>query len=230
MDMQVKQIGQNIKPWLLYGFLAYFSYLMILISIQYIPVDFDVAFLRIKQDEIKLGHYQLAFFVHVYTCIFILLAGFIQFSKNIRNKFPKVHKNTGRFYVLGILLLAGPSGLVMGYYANGGPVAQTAFCLLAALWMYFTAMAFNRIKNRDITGHRKFMYRSYALTLSAISLRLFKWIIVTLFHPAPMDTYVLVAWLGWVVNLVICELIIYRQFGQPFTMSKSKSINAYPIK
>jgi hypothetical protein len=54
------------------------------------------------------------------------------------------------------------------------------------------------------------MYRSYALTLSAISLRVFKLVIVALFHPNPMDVYVLVAWLGWVVNLGIAEFLIYR--------------------
>ena len=49
------------------------------------------------------------------------------------------------------------------------------------------------------------MIRSYALTLSAISLRLFKWIIVFIWAPPPMDTYRIVAWLGWVFNLVLVE-------------------------
>jgi hypothetical protein len=55
------------------------------------------------------------------------------------------------------------------------------------------------------------MIRSYALTLSAISLRLFKYIIVFIWHPLPMDTYRIVAWLGWVVNLIIAEIIIHKK-------------------
>lgn len=54
------------------------------------------------------------------------------------------------------------------------------------------------------------MYRSYALTLSAISLRLFKWIIAGTLALPPMDTYQIVAWAGWIVNWMIVELIIIR--------------------
>lgn len=53
------------------------------------------------------------------------------------------------------------------------------------------------------------MYRSYALTLSAITLRFWKWLFVWLFQPRPMDVYHVVSWLGWVGNLLIAEILIY---------------------
>ncbi|KIX22172.1 hypothetical protein SY27_05815 [Flavobacterium sp. 316] len=56
--------------------------------------------------------------------------------------------------------------------------------------------------------HQKFAIRSFALTLSAISLRLFKYIIVFLLQTPPMDTYRIVSWLGWIFNLVIAEVVI----------------------
>ena len=52
------------------------------------------------------------------------------------------------------------------------------------------------------------MYRSYALTLSAITLRAWKWLIINVFETAPMDTYKIVAWLGWVLNLLVIELYL----------------------
>ncbi|WP_425562939.1 DUF2306 domain-containing protein [Mucilaginibacter gynuensis] len=58
------------------------------------------------------------------------------------------------------------------------------------------------------------MYRSYALTLSAISLRLWKWGLVLLLQPRPMDVYRVVAWLGWTGNLLVAELIIYFIFSK----------------
>jgi len=109
-----------------------------------------------------------------------------------------------------VVLLAGPSGLVMGYHANGGFWSQLAFCLLSVLWIYFTVMAVVKVKQKDIEAHRKFMIRSFALTLSAITLRLWKYILVALFMPKPMDVYRLVAWLCWIGNLVIAEIIIYK--------------------
>ncbi|RYZ52872.1 MAG: DUF2306 domain-containing protein [Sphingobacteriales bacterium] len=140
----------------------------------------------------------------------------IQFSPLLRKRLPLLHRISGRIYVAVILLASGPTGLIMGYYGNGGMVAQTAFCLLAVLWMFFTWKGFATARVGNISAHRKWMYRSYALTLSAISLRLWKWLLVLLFEPRPMDVYQVVAWLGWVGNLVAAELIllyIYRKSG-----------------
>ncbi len=188
---------------------AYFSYLMLLITLQYIPIDFEAAFLGIKQDEIKLWHYQIAFFTHVYSSIFSLLLGGLQFSRGIRRSAPKFHRSIGKIYVGIVLFLAGPSGLVMAYYANGGIYAQLSFALLSILWIYFTWRAYVHARQKDWRQHQNFIYRSYALTLSAISLRLFKWMIVGSFALAPMDTYRIVAWLGWLFNWAVAEIIIH---------------------
>ena len=195
--------------WIAY---AYFSYLLLLITIQYIPLDFDVAFLRIKQDEIQQFHYKIAFFTHVYTSIFLVAIGWMQFSTYIRKKYQKWHRNIGKFYILVILLFSGPSGLIMSYYANGGIFSQTAFIILSILWMLFTYLSFRYAKMLDFKRHQKFAIRSFALTLSAISLRLFKFIIVFLFHPPPMDAYRIVSWLGWFFNLLLAEILIIYLF------------------
>lgn len=193
--------------WLIYGF---FSYLLITISLQYIPYDTDVAFLRIKQDVIDVPFYKLAFFTHVYTAVFVLPAGFTQFSGFIRKNFPHVHKYTGWVYAIVVICLAGPAGFYMGLFANGGITSQVSFCLLAALWIYFTAAAIAKVIRGDIKSHREFLIRSFALTLSALTLRAWKYLLVFLFHPRPMDVYEIVAWLGWIPNLIIAELIIRK--------------------
>ena len=197
----------------------FFCYLMLRITLQYIPLDTDVAFLRIKQDEMVWSFYRIAFFIHVYASIFVLLAGFTQFSNNILRKYNQLHKKSGWLYIIVVLLLAGPSGLVLAVYANGGWSAQIAFCLLAILWMFFTTKALYHIVKRQLIQHQKYMYRSFALALSAITLRAWKYILVWLFQPKPMDVYRWVAWLGWVVNLVFVEIIIYYYFRKPINPS-----------
>jgi uncharacterized membrane protein len=188
----------------------FFCYLMLQITLQYIPYNTDVAFLRIKQDVIDLPFYKIVFFTHVYTAIFVLIAGLTQFSSFIRKHFTKLHKISGWVYAFTVIILAGPSGFFMGIYANGGLISQTAFCMLAILWIYFTAMAIFSAVKKDIKAHRKYMIRSFALTLSAITLRAWKYVIVFLFEPRPMDVYQLVAWLGWIPNLIIAEIIITK--------------------
>ncbi len=195
----------------------FFCWLMLRITIQYIPYNTDVAFLRIKQDVIDVPFYKIAFFTHVYTTMFVLIAGLTQFSAYIRKQFIELHRYSGWVYAFTVLFLAGPSGFYMGIYANGGVISQTAFCLLAFLWISFTAMAIKSAVRKDFKSHRKYMIRSFALTLSAITLRAWKYVLVLLFEPRPMDVYQLVAWLGWIPNLIIAEIIVYKLHHKPKT-------------
>ena len=187
---------------------------MVLITWQYVPANFDVAFLRLKEVEIALPYYQWSFFGHVYTSIFVLAAGGLQFSKILRARWPSVHRRVGIFYVVLILFIAAPTGLVMGWHANGGPWSQLSFCLQALLWFWFTLRALMLARRADWRGHRAFMMRSFALTLSAVSLRLWKWALVSTLALPPMDTYRIVAWLGWVGNLMLVELLVKQSSSQ----------------
>jgi hypothetical protein len=107
-------------------------------------------------------------------------------------------------------LITGPAGLLMGFYANGGLTSKVSFVTLACLWIVFTSLAVIKARNGDFVAHRDFMIRSYALTLSALSLRAWKWGINNSFDLPPMDVYRAVAWLGWVPNILLAEFIIRR--------------------
>jgi uncharacterized membrane protein len=193
---------------LLYLFLCV---LMLQIIGQYIPAGTDTAFLAIKQDYIQVPGYLWAFYIHVFTAVLALPAGFTQFSKTLLRKRPQLHRGIGKIYVVSIIALGAPSGFYIGLYANGGLSSRIAFCLLALLWLYCTAKAWQQAVNKNFRQHRAFMYRSFALTLSAITLRAWKYLLAAAFHPHPMDLYRLVAWLGWTLNLVIAEWIIYKK-------------------
>jgi uncharacterized membrane protein len=189
--------------------LAFFTWLMAGITVNYIPYNTDVGFLRIKQQYIHIDHWRTAFFIHVYASLWVLLAGFTQFSKWIQRNNPRLHRTMGYIYVTNVLLITGPAGLLMGFYANGGLSSRIAFVSLAILWIFFTAMALIKARQKDFKAHRRFMIRSYALTLSAITLRAWKYAITNSVELPPMDVYRVVAWLGWVGNLMMAEWIIF---------------------
>lgn len=192
--------------------LAFFTFLMFRITVQYVPFNLDVAFLRIKQDYIDIIPWRVAFFIHVYTSMFALIAGFTQFSKTILKDHKKIHRTIGKLYVVVILCLTGPSGFIMAIYANGGLSSKIGFLLLDILWMFFTYKAFRFALKKQFIEHKKYMYRSYTLTLSAITLRAWKYMLVFLFHPAPMDIYRIVCWLGFVPNLLLLEFLIWKKY------------------
>jgi len=202
---------------------------MVLITLPYFSLDTNVAFLRIKQWVFRQQSngvsttWIIAFFIHVFTSVLVLIAGFTQFTKNLIG--TKTHRLMGAIYIIIILLLTGPSGFIMAILANGGIFSVISFTVLAILWWYFTYRAYTAIRKRDFESHAKFMYRSYALTLSAITLRLWKFIIVNfIYEMPPMDLYRIVAWLGWVPNLLFAEFLIYRGKGLLATFRKSKEV------
>lgn len=195
--------------------LAFFTVLMVNITLPYFSFDDQTAFLRIKQWVIHNQTWKTAFYIHVTSSCISLFAGFTQFSKSLLQQYPALHRKMGVLYVFVILLLSGPSGFIMSVYANGGIISQAAFIVLSALWMLFTYLGFYYAKNGDIVRHRRFMIRSFALTLSAITLRAWKFGIVLTFRPPPMDVYMLVAWLGWIPNLLLAEWYIRILLNQP---------------
>ncbi|TWI80210.1 putative membrane protein [Lacibacter cauensis] len=198
--------------YLLLPVYAYFCWLMLRITMQYIPFNRMAAFLQIKQTEVQeLPYYIPVFYTHVYSSIFCLLAGFTQFSNTLRQQYVRLHRVVGLLYVAVVLVSSAPSGFVMALHANGGVLAVVFFVMLSLLWWWFTFRAVVAIKQKNIARHEAFMIRSFALALSAITLRLWKVILVYLFAPAPMDVYVIVAGLGWIPNLLIAEYIIKRK-------------------
>lgn len=198
------------RPVTLSIVLAFFSILMVRITLPYLSLNTDIGFLRIKQWVIHNDVWRFAFFTHVFTSVFVVLAGFTQFYNPFQKKFNAIHRQFGKSYVIIVVLITGPAGLIMSLYANGGWTSQLGFFILSVLWIYFTARAYLAIRKRDFSSHGKFMIRSYALTLSALTLRAWKYLIVMLVQPHPMDAYQVVAWLGWIPNLLIAEWLIRK--------------------
>lgn len=199
-----------LKILLIIGF-SYFFWLMLKITLEYIPLRKEISFLLIKQTEVE-GHpeYLWFFYLHVYTSIFVLVAGFLAI---LRTNFgiKNFHQFTGKVYIFLILFLAAPSGIYMGFHANGNFFAKLSFVILGTLWWFSTLKAFQLAKEKRFQEHKKWMWRSFALTLSAITLRMWKVFIVYLFHPSPMDVYQIIAWLGWIPNILLIEILIRKK-------------------
>ena len=205
----IKSRGLMVRAILAIIFIYFFG-LMLKITLDYIPASSNVSFLMIKQTEVtSRPEYLPIFYVHVYSSIFALMAGFIAvfFDKNLKY----LHRFSGRIYVFITLLFSSLSGVYIGVFANGGLLAKVSFVLLGMLWFYTTYKSYTEIRKRNIQQHQFWMWRSYALAVSAITLRMWKVILVYLFHPNPMDVYQIIAWLGWVPNLLLVEFLIKKQ-------------------
>ena len=99
--------------------------------------------------------------------------------------------------------------MIMAIYANGGITSKIAFVALDSLWFWFTLKATLLAFKRKFKSHQKFMVRSYALTLSALTLRIWKQVLMRLTDLDEDTIYMIDAWLGFVPNMLIAEIYIY---------------------
>ncbi len=183
--------------------------LMYQLSVPYLAFKPGIDFLQTKTLVYHITQWRWSFYLHVFTSIFVLIAGLLQFNSFILRRFRKLHRASGYVYITVVLVLSGPSGLVMGFYANGGLPARISFVLLACLWLFTTALAFKRALQGKFIVHGAWMARSYALALSALTLRAYALLIGVLnLDLRPATGYIIIAWLSWSVNLLVAEIWI----------------------
>ena len=195
---------------LVYLVLTAATFLMLKIVTEHFTLQPDVGFLKVKQEYIHNEVWRTAFYIHVFTGVLTLLAGFTQFSSFILRDYRPLHRIMGRVYVIAVLLINFPAGMVMAFYANGHLPTRIAFVILDGLWFWFTLQAFLEIRKGNIRKHKQFMIRSYALTFSAITLRSWKMVLSGLFIIDAGTLYMIDAWLGFVPNLLFAEWLIRR--------------------
>jgi hypothetical protein len=187
------------------------TFLMLRMILEYTALRDDVGFLQVKQDYLHITTWKVAFYVHVFSSIFTLFAGFTQFSDHILKKHKQVHRFVGRLYAYNVLLINFPAGMIMAFYANGHLPSKIAFIILDLLWFYFTYRAVLEAKRKNFVAHKQFMIRSYALTLSAVTLRSWKIVFTNATDLDPLTIYMIDAWMGFVPNLLLAEWLIRRK-------------------
>jgi uncharacterized membrane protein len=178
---------------------------------QYTTFDLHVGFLQVKQDYINIRIWRIAFYVHVFSSILTLLAGFSQFSAEILREHRRIHKMIGKIYVWDVLLINFPAAMIMAIYANGHFPSKVAFLTLDCLWFWFTLKALIEVRKGNISLHRDFMTRSYALTFSAVTLRTWRLLFTSFSNLDPDTIYMIDAWMGFVPNLLLAEYLINRR-------------------
>jgi uncharacterized membrane protein YozB (DUF420 family) len=177
-------------------------------ALSYLNLDSEYGFLRLKKGAIATGWYLPAYYAHVLIAAVILLIGFFQIHPTFGLRWRQTHRLLGKIYVGGILFFSAPGGLVMSMFINRGPAVQASFVLQCAIWFICTWLAYVRIQQRDIQAHRQWILRSFALTLAAITLRIYVFLGSWSFDLEQPTSYATIAWLSWVPNLIICELYL----------------------
>jgi uncharacterized membrane protein len=193
--------------WILLGL---FAVLVGLYPGIYFVEDRKFGLLSSKTDFL-LGNvfWNIGFYTHIVFGGVALLVGWIQFSSSLRNKHLQLHRFIGKIYVVAALL-SSLAGIGIGIFATGGRQAALGFVCLGITWFTTTLVAYIYIRHMQVQQHRKMMIYSYAACFAAVTLRL--WLPLLSAWLGDFTTaYRIVAWLCWVPNLFVANLI-YRRF------------------
>jgi uncharacterized membrane protein len=153
--------------------------------------------------QVLLDNTPTALTAHIASSAVALIAGASQGSAHIRTSFAGVHKWLGRVYVLAVAI-GGSSGLRLAVDSDGGLVAHTGFGMLAVCWVGTTLVGYYCARSDDQSAHRRWMIRSFSLTLAGVVFRLY----LPSMMAAGLDfetAYPIVSWLCWVPNLLLVE-------------------------
>jgi len=149
-------------------------------------------------------------YAHVFASAVALALGPFQFWDRLRAAGLALHRWSGRLYLGAGVLIGGLSGLYMAFHAFGGLASRLGFTCLAMAWLYTGFRAYQAIRARDVASHRRWMIRNFALAFAAVTLRL--WLPASIASGVPFElAYPVVAWLCWVPNVVVAELLVRQR-------------------
>jgi uncharacterized membrane protein len=151
--------------------------------------------------------------LHVLASAVFALAGAFQFLPRLRSRGRSWHRRAGRVVAAAGLLVAGSAlWLTLGYTPKPGTgdLLHLARLVVASATAASLLLGVAAIRRRDLTAHRAWMLRAYALGLGAATQ-----VFTEGFGGALFGTGVLASDLekiaGWVLNLLLAEYVIRRR-------------------
>ena len=172
---------------------------IIINSKQFFPPNFQTGFLF---DKVEIfWFYKYALFGHIVSAPFAYIIALFQVIYPTYDH----HKILGRTYMILVLFISAPSGLVMAFYALGGIIGKLLFLTLSILWWTYTFRGYKAIISGNLSKHQHLMLASFILANSAILLRLLSFIFNQINIWSPIDNYLISSFLSWVPLLIFHE-------------------------
>ena len=163
--------------------------------------------------------------LHVGCAAIAMASGLAQIWTGVKGAPPGFHRLLGRVYVFCGVLPAGVMALALSTMGQFGPVLIASDVTLATLWLTATITGYRMMRRGQVAAHRRWMTRSYALTLSIISNRLWLPVVAAILAPHLATTFQgnetlmyyaiagLAGWIGWVLPLILTEWVIVGRVG-----------------
>lgn len=156
--------------------------------------------------KVSLGAYEgkVILMGHVLLALPCILTGPFLFMERFRDDARAwIHRWLGYLYVVPVLISA-VLGFWLAIHNTHGPMAQAGFSTLAIVWFSTTAIALAYALKRDWLRHRRWVLRSYVISLAVITVRF----IPPPFGMTKLEWYPYMTWVCWVPNAILGETYV----------------------
>ena len=154
--------------------------------------------------------------VHIVSVTVFSLLGALQFAPSLRRH--RWHRRAGRIVAPAGLLTA-LTGIWMALFytlpAHDGEALLVLRLVFGSAMAASIVVAFVAIRRGDVRTHSAWMTRAYAIGLGAGTqvFTLLPWALIA--GPPDVSTHAVLMGAGWVINLVVAEVVIRRRAARP---------------
>ena len=142
---------------------------------------------------------------HMLPGLLFVMLGPLQFVARIRARHINLHRWCGRIYVASGVVV-GVSALILGaVVAYGGPTETAAITFFSTLFLIFLGLAVFRIRRREVSAHREWMIRAFALGLAVTTMRPMVGILTALTGLPFSEILGISFWLAFALHMVLAE-------------------------
>lgn len=144
-------------------------------------------------------------YLHILPGMLFIILGAMQFLRPLRSRYPKLHRRTGRIYlVLGMII--GVTAIIMAFVVRFGGWVETAAVLLFGSYFLFSLIkAFRHVRRRQFDRHREWMIRAYSIGLAVATMRPVIGLMIA-FANVPFPLFFGYAfWLAFILHFLVAE-------------------------
>jgi uncharacterized membrane protein len=157
----------------------------------------------------------LALVVHIVGALVYALVGVFQFIPRFRRRHWAWHRRAGRVLAMAGLMVAGSALWLTVFYAPKQGTGDLLFLLrltFASAMAASLVLGFAAIRRRDVSAHRAWMIRAYAIGLGAGTQAFTEGFAGALFGGGELRDD-LAKGAGWLINLAVAEWVIRKPPG-----------------
>ena len=164
-----------------------------------------------------------ALVTHIFAGSVMLTAAVLQLWPWLRAHHPRVHRWSGRVYVVSTIPTA-VAALVVAQFPSAGVAQQVANTMMGTLLLTFTLLGYRAVRQHRFGDHREWMVRSTALAFSIVTNRFWSTFLIAVYVPGGLTdpdiqfgspeiagAAAASAWVSFIVNLLFAEWWLHRK-------------------